>query len=140
MGAQAMTKPTDEPEFPERLYLEKALDDEPITQDDVQEVVRRLDIDIGAWSSEIRRRVAAASEADRRQGDMTMTTQTQTPTTHEVLSYINDTYTGMTRHEIDAAVRFARSQVEDWTTQLDAYVAAKEAYVDGVQRRARERR
>jgi hypothetical protein len=47
--------------------LVKALDDEPLTDDDARDAVRRLGIDTKAWSAELRARVVAANVADRKE-------------------------------------------------------------------------
>jgi hypothetical protein len=51
----------------EVALLVSALDDEPVTDEDAREAVRRLGIDTKAWAADIRRRVVAANEADRRE-------------------------------------------------------------------------
>jgi seryl-tRNA synthetase len=47
--------------------LVKALDDEPLTDDDGRDAVRRLGIDTKAWAADIRKRVATANEAERKE-------------------------------------------------------------------------
>lgn len=47
--------------------LVKALDDEPLTADDVSDAVRRLGIDTKTWAADIRKRVAAANDAERKE-------------------------------------------------------------------------
>jgi seryl-tRNA synthetase len=47
--------------------LVKALDDEPLTDQDAHEVVRRLGIDTKAWAADIRKRVVDANDADRKE-------------------------------------------------------------------------
>jgi hypothetical protein len=47
--------------------LVKALDDEPPTEDDAREAVKRLGIDTKSWADDIRKRVAAANDAERKE-------------------------------------------------------------------------
>jgi len=46
--------------------LGQALDEESVTDDEARDVVRRLGIDTKAWAAGIRKRVAAANEAERK--------------------------------------------------------------------------
>ncbi len=47
--------------------LGQALDDEPVTDGDARDAVRRLGVDTKAWAADVRKRVAAANEAERRE-------------------------------------------------------------------------
>jgi hypothetical protein len=47
--------------------LLQALDDEPLTDEDARGAVRRLGIDTKAWAADIRKRVTAANEAERKE-------------------------------------------------------------------------
>jgi hypothetical protein len=47
--------------------LGRALDDEPLTDDDARDAVRRLGFDTKGWAANVRKRVAAASEAERKE-------------------------------------------------------------------------
>lgn len=44
-----------------------ALEDEPITDGEVRDVVTRLGVDVKAWATEVRERVAAASDGERKE-------------------------------------------------------------------------
>jgi predicted metal-dependent enzyme (double-stranded beta helix superfamily) len=44
-----------------------ALEDEPITDGDIRDVVTRLGVDVNVWASEVRERVAAANDAERKE-------------------------------------------------------------------------
>jgi hypothetical protein len=46
--------------------LVKALDDVPVTDEEARDAARRLDIGTEAWAANIRERVTAANEADRK--------------------------------------------------------------------------